>query len=65
LNLGTLARWIAAALTFTAAEEGAARPGETEGTFPDPAWRRKDRMLSGVTLVLVAIVMLYFANLYF
>jgi SSS family solute:Na+ symporter len=31
----------------------------------DPAWRRRDRTLSIVVVVLVLIVMLYFSNLFF
>jgi len=54
-------------LTFaTAGEDVAGVPqAELDRAISDPAWRRKDAMLSGVTIVLVGLVMIYFSSLFF
>ena len=51
-------------LTFQTAEE-AVPTSESERLLVDPQWRKQDQILSGIVLILVAIVMLYFSNLFF
>ncbi len=55
-----------AGLTFRTADE-AAVGGETEDArwHSDPAWRKRDVWMSVIVVALVAIVMLYFSNLFF
>ncbi|MDH3255779.1 MAG: Na+/glucose cotransporter, partial [Acidobacteriota bacterium] len=56
-------------LTFQTAEGEVAGIEEIERVgdraVSDPVWRRRDRVLSGVIIILVAIVMVYFSNLFF
>ncbi|HSR54519.1 MAG TPA: sodium:solute symporter [Acidobacteriota bacterium] len=41
-------------------------PSEDEiRAVSDPAWRRRDALLSGITLILVGLVMIYFSPLFF
>ena len=55
-----------AGLTFDSADE-AAVGGETDTArwHSDPAWRKRDVWMSVIVVALVAIVMLYFSNLFF
>ena len=56
-------------LTFQTSEEAVEgiEPIESVGDrgVSDPVWRRHDRILSGIIIILVAIVMIYFSNLFF
>ncbi|MEM9596561.1 MAG: sodium:solute symporter [Acidobacteriota bacterium] len=54
-------------LTFATAGEDVHGVPEQElaRAVSDPAWRRRDAMLSGVTIVLVGLVMIYFSSIFF
>ena len=54
-------------LTLATADQGVAGVPQSEAdrAISDPTWRRRDAVLSGITLVLVGLVMAYFSNLFF
>ncbi|MEM8931669.1 MAG: sodium:solute symporter [Acidobacteriota bacterium] len=54
-------------LTFATAGEAVAGVPEAEQAraISDPTWRRRDALFSGITIVLVGLVMIFFSSLFF
>ncbi len=54
-------------LTFQTAGEAVAGAATTDAhrAISDPAWQRRDKVMSGIVVVLVALVMLYFSGFFF
>ena len=56
-------------LTFQTADQAVEGISEIEAVgdrgVSDPLWRRRDKVMSGIIIILVAIVMVYFSNLFF
>lgn len=54
-------------LTFATAGEATASTTEDDiqRAISDPEWRRKDALFSGITIVIVGLVMVYFSNIVF